>query len=175
MGIRKNEKIRIEVDSQGNKMVVLSQILFQGKRSISWNAVEEYLRQYVGRMVEIAETGDIVYIGNDFANEFAGSVYTHSLRGGLAKAKANMAQGIPELIEIATQKRWNEDFERKHGKKAQKGWYRYNTRFALPVMGEDGITKYNKYQAVLIIRYASDDKLYLYDIQNIKKETSNPP
>ena len=29
-------------------------------------------------------------------------------------------------------------------------------------------------QVVLIVRYASDGKLYLYDIQNIKKETSNP-
>ena len=36
------------------------------------------------------------------------------------------------------------------------------------------ILEYNVYQAVLIVRYSSDEKLYLYDIQNIKKETRYP-
>ena len=46
---------------------------------------------------------------------------------------------------------------------------------SLPVMNDDGeIIEYNIYQPVLIVRYSADDKLYLYDIQNIKKETSNP-
>ena len=97
------------------------------------------------------------------------------MRGGLAKAKANLVQGIPELVEIATAKRWNEDYEKKHKKKAEKGWYRYNVRFALPIVNDDGeIDRYNVYCAALIVRYAADEKLYLYDIQNIKKETSNP-
>ena len=82
---------------------------------------------------------------------------------------------IPQMIEIATSKRWKEDFEHKHKKKAGKGWFRYNTRFALPVMSESGeIVEYNIFQAVLIVRYTSDGKLYLYDIQNIKKETRYP-
>ncbi len=137
--------------------------------------MEEYLQRYVGEILEITETSDIIYIGKDFTDEFTGSVYTHKLKGGLAKAKANMVQGISEMIEIATDKRWNEDFERRHKKRAEKGWYRYNTRFALPVTTESGEkNNYNIYQAVLIVRYASDNKLYLYDIQNIKKETSNP-
>lgn len=42
-------------------------------------------------------------------------------------------------------------------------------------MNEKGdILDYNVYQAVLIVRYAADKKLYLYDIQNIKKETRYP-
>ena len=45
-----------------------------------------------------------------------------------------MSQGIPQMIEIATEKRWKEDFENKHKKKAGNGWFRYSTRFALPVM-----------------------------------------
>ena len=45
----------------------------------------------------------------------------------------------------------------------------------IAIMSETGeIVNYNIYQAVLIIRYSSNEKLYLYDIQNIKKETSNP-
>ena len=42
------------------------------------------------------------------------------------------------MIEIATEKRWKEDFENKHKKKAGNGWFRYSTRFALPVMNEKG-------------------------------------
>lgn len=46
---------------------------------------------------------------------------------------------------------------------------------SLPVMNDDGeIIEYNVYQAVLIVRYSADGKLYLYDIQNIKKETRYP-
>ena len=42
---------------------------------------------------------------------------------------------------------------------------------SLPVMNDDGeIIEYNIYQPVLIVRYSADDKLYLYDIQNIKKK-----
>lgn len=168
-------QVFITLDESGEKVVVLPQIIFHGKRTISWEEVEEYLLRYVGELVEIAETKDVVYIGKDFANEYSGSTYTRKLKGALAKAKANMVQGIPEMIEIAAKKRWAEDYENKHKKKAERGWYRYNTQFALPVSNEAGeILRYNTYQAVLIVRFAADDKLYLYDIQNIKKETSNP-
>ena len=69
------------------------------------------------------------------------------------------------MIEIATSKRWKEDFDHKHKKRAG------NTRFALPVTTESGeIVEYNTFQAVIIVRYSSDEKLYLYDIQNIKKK-----
>lgn len=45
----------------------------------------------------------------------------------------------------------------------------------MPVTTESGdIIEYNTFQAVLIVRYSSDEKLYLYDIQNIKKETRYP-
>lgn len=30
-----------------------------------------------------------------------------------------MSQGIPQMIEIATEKRWKEDFENKHKKKPE--------------------------------------------------------
>lgn len=80
-------------------------------------------------------------------------------------------QRNPKMIEIATEKRWKEDFKSKHGTKAGRGWFRYNTRFALPVMNEHGdILDYNVYQVVLLVRYSISGKLYLYDIQNIKKK-----
>ena len=162
-------------DDNNKKMVVIPHVVFKGKRSISWKQVEQYLISYVGKIFEVSETKDLIYIDKSFSDEYAGSVYTQKLRGALPKVKANMSQGIPEMIEIATEKRWKEDFQGKHKKRAGKGWFRYNTRFALPVVNEKGdILEYNVYQAVLIVRYSSDEKLYLYDIQNIKKETRYP-
>ena len=36
------------------------------------------------------------------------------------------------------------------------------------------VERYNVYHASMLIRHANDDKMYLYDILDIKKETSNP-
>ena len=172
---KKRNNLVIAEDMDGNKFVIIPKIIFKGKRSISWKQVEEYLIQYIGQIFEISETKDFILIDKTFTDEYTGSVYTRKLAGALPKVKANISQGIPELIEIATNKRWKEDFENKHNKKAENGWYRYNTRFAMPVTDEKGeIVEYNMYQAVLIVRYAADKKLYLYDIQNIKKETRYP-
>ena len=154
---------------------MIPQIIFKGKRSISWKEVEKYLIRYIGKIFEVSETRDLILIDKIFVDEYIGSKYTNKLVGALPKVKANMSQGIPEMIEIATEKRWKEDFESKHRSRAGNGWFRYNTRFALPVMDDSGeIVEYNIYQAVLIVRYASNGKLYLYDIQNIKKERRSP-
>ena len=169
------KEVLITRDSVGEKLVVIPQVVFLGKRSISWKEVEQYLLRYVGKIVEVSETKDFIYIDKMFVDEYTGSEYTNKLVGTLPKVKANMSQGIPQMIEIATGKRWKEDFGKKHKKKAGKGWFRYNTRFAMPVTNDNGeIVEYKVYQAVLIVRYSADEKLYLYDIQNIKKETRYP-
>lgn len=112
------------------------------------------LLRYVGKIVEVSETKDFIYIDRMFVDEYTGSEYTNKLVGALPKVKANMSQGIPQMIEIATGKRWKEDFGKKHRKKAGKGWFRYNTRFAMPATNDDGeIIEYKVYQAVLIVRY----------------------
>ena len=49
----------------------------------------------------------------------------------------------------------------------------YNSRFALPVYKDDEIERYNIFHASLIVRYSEDNRMYLYDIIDIKKETSN--
>ena len=92
-------------------------IRFKGRQAIEWEDVEMYLKQYVGEARIIKSTN--------------------------AKAKANAAQGIPEMI-----------------------------RFALPVFDEEGEIKYyNVFKVIMVVRHAEDGKLYLYDIMNIKKET----
>ena len=79
------------------------------------------------------------------------------------------------VIEIAVGKHFRENTEAKHWRNAKFGWYRYDSRFALPVYAEEGrVGRYNVYRAELIIRHAADHKLYLYDVINIKKETSTP-
>ncbi len=53
------------------------------------------------------------------------------------------------------------------------GWYRYESRFALPVFSESGeIISYIVFDVIMVVRHAKDGKMYLYDIMNIKKETS---
>ncbi|MFI3172657.1 MAG: hypothetical protein R3Y24_13790 [Eubacteriales bacterium] len=133
------------------------------------------MEQYVGEFYGIVESNDLVYIGNDFPNEFTGSKYTYQLKGASAKAKANAAQGIPELIEIAVGKYHRDNIENKHIRNAKYGWYRYDSRFALPVYNENGeLERYNVFHASMLIRHAQDGKLYLYDVLDIKKETCNP-
>ncbi len=161
-------------DANDNNIVVISDIVFKGKKSIKWNDVEEYLKQYVGEFYTIAESKEVVYIGEDFPDEYAHSEYTHKLKGANVKVKANAAQGVPELVENAVAMRFMDNFKEKHKRDAKFGWYRYESRFALPVFGEDGeIKRFNVYHVVMVFRHSEDGKKYLYDIMNIKKETSN--
>lgn len=168
-------EVSVIQDVDGNNIVVINDIRFKGKRSINWKEVRAYLKEFVGEFYTIAATGDAIYIGTDLPNEYSGSQYTHSIKGANAKAKANAAQGIPELIEIAVGKHFRENKEDKHWRNAKYGWYRYDSRFALPVYGKDGeLERYNVFHASLIVRHSEDEKLYLYDILDIKKETSTP-
>ncbi len=168
-----NRNVNIITDLDGNKIVLINDIIFKGKRNVNWKDVEEYLKQYVGEFYEIADSKEIVYIGADLSDEYANSNYTHRLKGASAKAKANAAQGIPEMLETAYGKIFEENRKEKHGKDAKYGWYRYESRFALPVFSEDGeIERYNVFHVLMLIRHAKDNKMYLYDIMQIKKETS---
>ena len=117
----------------------------------------------------------ILYIfGKELPDEYMGSRYTYSLKGTNAKAKANASQGIPEMLEIATRKDFKEN-SGEHIRKAANGWYRYNSRFALPVYDDNGeVERYNVFHASMLIRHDTNGKMYLYDIMEIKKETSNP-
>ena len=91
------------------------------------------------------ETCEKIYIGNDFPDEFCHSKDKIRLKGANEKAKA------------------------------KKGWYRYDTRFGIPVYDESGeIKRYNIFKARMLVRCDEKKNLYLYDIVQIKKETSTP-
>lgn len=136
--------ISVIQDVDGRNIVVINDILFKGRRSIEWRDVETYLKKYIGEFYQITETMDFVYIGTDLPGEYAGSVYTKKLKGTAAKAKANAVQGIPELLEFANKKKYEDNRKNKHSRDAKNGWYQYETRFALPVYDEEGgIERYN--------------------------------
>ncbi len=123
----------------------------------------------------IAETSEKIYIGSDFPDEFSHSDDTKGLKGANMKAKANITPAIGELIQIASDRTQYPDYENRHGAKAKFGWYRYNTRFGIPVYDEDGnLERYNIFGARMLVRCDADGKLYLYDLVRTKKETSKP-
>ena len=170
--MEQTRKVDVVTDLDGNKIVFIHDIRFKGKRSIEWKDVEEYLKEFVGEMYIIEDTKDMVYIGKDLPDEYVHSVYTKKLKGGSAKAKANLVQGLPEIIEIAVGKRYSKNSKDKHSWDAKYGWYRYDSRFAIPVFRENGeIERYNVFNVVLLVRHSQDKRMYLYDILNIKKET----
>ena len=167
----KENNVRIVRDEDGRELVVIDEIIFRGRRNINWDAVEIYLQKYVGELVEVAATNEVIKIEKDFPDEFVGSVYTRNLRGSQAKVKANLSQGIIQTLQIAKKSKIVENKKGRHEKDAQYGWHYYKTRFAVLIYTEETKEiKYNRYSARIIVRYARDGKRYLYDIQNIKKE-----
>ena len=163
------------IEESGKRIVLIDGIQFKGKRSINWDDVRQHARKYVGQSFVITESGDTIHIQSDFPDEYTGSKYTHRLHGTAAKAKANAMAGIPELIQTAVGRHFRENIGEKHLRNAKYGWYRYDAWFRLPVYSEIGeVERYNTFHASLLIRHSSDEKMYLYDVIDIKKETSNP-
>lgn len=169
-----NRNVNIITDTDGRKLVLINDIRFKGKRQIDWNDVKQYLEGYVGDYYEIEESAERIYIGNELPEEYTESESRKSLMGANAKAKANAATGIPELIQIAFNPAFEKNRKEKHNKNAKYGWYRYDVRFALPVYEKTVLVRYNIFHARLLINHAENGKKYLYDILAIKKETSKP-
>ena len=116
--MNKNRNVNIITDADGKKLVRINNIHFKAKARDDWNIVEEYLKGYIGKFYEIEENSDIIYISSDFPDEYTSSESRIALKGAVAKAKANAAQAIPELIRIATNSKHEEN--RKDG--TPSGW-----------------------------------------------------
>ena len=154
-------KVNVIEDLNGKKTVFIHDILFKGKRAVNWEEVEKYLRQYVGEFYQIEDCNKMIYIGSDLPDEYTHSNYTRILKGANAKAKAN---ATPNEV-------YEDNRKEKHSKAAKYGWYSYDSRFALPVFGDDGeIERYNVFNVAMLVRHDEDGKYYLYDIMKIKKK-----
>lgn len=170
-----NKKINVICDAEGKKVVLINDIRFKSRRSIDWNEIENYLKEYIGQYFEIAETSERIYIGTDFPDEFSHSQDTKGLRGANEKAKANISPALSELIQIATNKVEYPDYNNKHKLKAKFGWYRYDTRFGIPVYDDNSeLVRYNIFTTRMLVRCDENGQLYLYDFVRTKKETSKP-
>lgn len=54
--------VLVVIDENGEKIVVIPQVIFKGKRTISWEDVEKYLIRYIGKIFEVSETKDLIVI-----------------------------------------------------------------------------------------------------------------
>ncbi len=166
-----NDNTRI-VEIKGIKVVEINKIEFSGKRKIDWEGVERYLKQYVGSQYVIEETGDTIYIGTDFPDEYAHSRYSTKSHGTIGKAKANATQAIPELIKTVSNLTFLPNLKNKHSVDASNGWYYGEVHFSIPLTDDKKrIIGSNTFRGRMVIRKSNDEKMYLYDIIDIKKET----
>lgn len=177
---REKEKRNVSIvkDVDGASIVIINDIRFKGKSWDEWEAIKEYLKQYIGECYPIIKTSETIYIGEDFPDEFIGSEYTAHLWEEKKRAKANIIQGIPELIQTADRGIVSPNKKAKHSVDAGCGWSVHRTRFALPkyerIQENYILTGYKLYQADLLVRRESADTLWLYDIINISRySTSN--
>lgn len=159
----------------GNSVVWIEEnILKNNNGKPEHQFIADFIAEHIGDVYTIIESGQKVYIGEDLPNEYTQSKYTTTVlhyNPNIIKAKKKAVANIGEIIEIATNRRWEKT---KHSKKkdAKYGMYRYDTLFGFPVKDSKGnVVRANIYKAELVIRNASDGRKYLYDIVDIKKDT----
>lgn len=170
-----NKNINIIEELDGQKVVLIHDIRFKSRRTIDWDMIEKYLKEYIGECYEIIDTSEKIYIGTDFPDEFSHSKDTELLKGANEKAKANIVSAIGQVISIANNKKEYPDYDKKHRSKAKLGWYRYDTRFGIPVYDEGGeLLRYNIFHARMLVRCDKEENLYLYDFVRIKKGNERP-
>lgn len=73
--------MKIITDDQKNKIVLIDNIIFKGKRKIDWNEVKKHLKIYVGNGYKIEESAEVIYIGSALPEEYTESESRKSLMG----------------------------------------------------------------------------------------------
>lgn len=140
----------------------------------SFDAAEKYLKALVNTehpFSTILVDAQPVYIGKDLPGEYRSSEYTKSMEAKLRPVKMQAATNLDEMLLLAENGEWRENVKDKHKSDAQNGWYRYDARFAVPIMNEKkAVDHYTVYGGTLLIRNDADGKSYLYDLVDIKKE-----
>ena len=163
-----DKRFSLKRTSDGRKYVMVENTMTNAQLNDP-QAIADYIAQHIGEVYTIIESGQRVYIGDNLPAEYTRSRYTQSIiKSQKSKAKNKAVSNLGEMIEIATNRRW-EQTKHAHNKDAAYGMYRYDTTFAFPVQGTQ--QAYKAYDAELVIRNASDGKKYLYDIVAIKENT----
>lgn len=55
-----DRNVSVITDLNENKLVVIHDIRFKGKRRIRWEDVENYLKQYIGEVYEVMDEKEVI-------------------------------------------------------------------------------------------------------------------
>lgn len=164
----KAERFQIREASDGKPVVVVTDNIFDGHSGEkSVDVIYKYLKGHIGEVYPLIESGQKVYIGKDLPGEYTRSKYTQNATPSVKYVKGQAAQNIGEMIEIATNRKWEKNRKEKHEHNAKYGFYKYDTRFA--VKNKSGT--YVIYDSTIVIRNDEDGKKYFYDITKIKRDS----
>ncbi len=72
--MKNNVNVSVIQDADGNNIVMINDIAFKGKRSMNWDDVKEYLKEFVGNNYTIAGSNEVVYIGTDLPDDYIISI-----------------------------------------------------------------------------------------------------
>lgn len=175
-----NEKnlFSIKTDSNGDEVAVIDTKTFSRNTKDLKASIAQLIKQHIGDYYTIIENGNKIYIGNDLPGEYTYSKTAQNLRKSNMAIKGNIAHNLKEMIEIATNETWEANRKAKHSIDAKHGWYRYDSKAAIPIFdSQKNIVSYQLYDVKLLIRHDNNGKKYLYDIMDIKKSTATllPP
>ena len=73
-------EVKVVRDEQGNAIVIIPDIIFWNKQDIDWDAVKEYLKKYLGEIIENKQTKEKIEIGTKFADEYTPIKYIVKIR-----------------------------------------------------------------------------------------------
>lgn len=169
--VNADERVRFSVREVGGETMPVLDIQNDTR---DYKVAETYLKTLVDTehpFATILVDAQPVYIGKDLPGEYSSSEYTKSLRKTVRAVKMQAATNLDEMLLLAENGEWRENVKDKHKQDAKNGWYRYSTRFALPVLDiKKAVDHYTVYSGMLLIRNDADGKSYLYDLLDIKKE-----
>ena len=151
-------------------MIDIVKLYFTNKNKLNWKDVESKIKGISGSMFKNEKLSKDFNIDNKAIDELTHSRYNMKLKGKLRLIKANLLMYLEDIIKDMDNERWKKDIGDRHKNIAKNGWYRYDIHFKFPVRDEQGnyIDKQD-YKATVVVRSAEDNKLYLYDIIDIKK------
>ena len=174
----KSDVFSIKVSEDGEKISVADTKIFNKKTQDLRQSIAQVIRENIGDYYKILEDGNKIYIGKDLPGEYTYSKSAQLLSRDKTIIKGNIANNLGEMIEIANNGVWEANRKAKHSKDAQFGWYRYDSKVALPMYDvHKNIVSYQVYDVNLLIRNDKNGKKYLYDVMDIKKSNATllPP
>ena len=164
----------IERTTAGEKVVLVEGNILDGVKKPYEPHVANYIKKHVNEVYRVIESGSKIYLGKDLPGEYTYSASAKNLNRSVKKAKYMAAIHIGEMIEISKNRSWKENTKSKHKKDAKYGFYKYDTKFAIPVYdAKKNMVSSKIFDAVILIRNDENGKKYLYDLLNVKQDKSS--